>query len=112
MTTPPPEPQPAPGDAGLAGRVDQIERKQDGLDTKLDRIIGMFSDTDVTRADDPAAAQADMTEQMKEAVRAVNAEAAAAKTEPGKPAPETTPREVMVKGKERLQAAIFGKDPK
>jgi hypothetical protein len=64
---------------------------------------------------DPAAAGADMAEQMKQAVRDVQAEGDA---ELGKavrlgaagtrPAAESSPREVTVRGKDRLQAAFFG----
>lgn len=103
--------------APVDARVDRIEREQERQGGVLDRIVGMLGDTDrdttTTRADNPATDAADMTEQMRQAVRDVNAEAAAAATkEPSKPEPETTPREVMVKGKERLQRALFGSDPK
>lgn len=56
---------------------------------------------------------------MRTAVREVNAEAAAAERDRQhaadheqmrKPAPEQAPREVMVKGKARLQKALFGGD--
>lgn len=101
-------------------RVSRIEREQDRQGGVLDKIVGMLGNRDdppdtgsVTRGDDPKTAAADMGEQMRQAVRDVRAEEAAASTskEPDKPAPETTPREVMIKGKERLQRALFGTDP-
>ena len=115
MTTPPP-PEPAPS-APVDERVTRIEREQERQGGVLDRIVGMLGDTGsnetVTRADNPAASAADMGEQMRQAVRDVRAEeAAASKPEPTTPAPETTPREVMIRGKERLQRALFGGDPK
>jgi len=115
MTTPPPEPAPA---APVDERVTRIELEQDRQGTVLDRIVSILgddtsSDTTVTRADNPVASVADMGEQMRQAVRDVRAEEAAASTTQDKtPPPETTPREVMIRGKERLQRALFGGDPK
>lgn len=116
MTTPPPEP---PAAAPLDNRVSKIEAEQERQGGVLDKIVGMLADapdsnTTVTRADEPpAAAATDMTEQMRQAIRDVSAEAAAAgKQEPASPPAETTPREVMIRGKERLQRALFGSDPK
>ena len=113
MTTPPETP---PASAPVDERVTRIEREQERQGTVLDRIVGILgdtpSDTTVTRADAPASV-ADMGEQMRQAVRDVRAEeAAASKPEATTPPPETTPREVMIRGKERLQRALFGSDPK
>ena len=98
-------------------KVEHEQERQGGLLDKIWDKLGGTSpegDTSVTRADDPKAAAADMTEQMRQAVRDVRAEeaAAAGTQEPKKPEPETTPREVMIKGKAKLQSALFGKDPK
>lgn len=113
MTTPP-EPAPPDGDsAPLAKRVDGLEAEQQRqggiLEEIRDRLTGQPPAPPV-KGDDPPVSAADMAEQMRQAVRDVNAEAAAAKGTPGAPEPETTPREVMVKGKEKLQRALFGGD--
>jgi hypothetical protein len=116
LTTTPPEPaaDPAPPPAGapLEARVGEIERKQDRTDGKIDKVIEMLTGRDhpTTSADAPAAGAADITEQVRQAVRDVNAESA--KSEPKAPAPEMTPREVGVRGKDRLQKFLFGGDPK
>jgi hypothetical protein len=122
VTTPPADP-PAPAaddSAPLAKRVDTIEAEQQRQGGILDEIRAKLTgspegDTHVTKGTDPpAASAADMAEQMRQAVRDVRAEeaAAAAKGKPAEPAPETTPREVMVRGKDRLQRLMFGGDPK
>jgi hypothetical protein len=104
--------------AADAQRINRIEREQERQGGILDRIVGILGssrddDDSVTRGGEPALSAGDMAEQMRQAVRDVRAEeAAAAKTEPATPAPETAPREVAVRGKDRLQAAIFGKNPK
>jgi hypothetical protein len=120
--TTPPEPQPAPapaGDAPLAKRVDTIEAEQQRQGGILEEIRDKLTGTShpgqpdqVTRGDDPGPSAADMGEQMRQAVRDVRAEEAAAKQEPTTPPPETTPREVMIKGKEKLQKIMFGGDRK
>lgn len=112
----------AGGDEGrpLAARVDTIEAEQQRQGGILEQIRDHLTGTDhpsqpdnVTRADTPAASAAEMAEQMRQAVRDVNAEAAAASTaQPARPEPETTPREVMVRGKDKLQRVLFGGDPK
>lgn len=118
MTAAPPEPAaPAAGDP-LPERVGKIEAEQERQGGMLDKIWDKLSgspegDSHVTSGTGPAAGPGDMTEQMRQAVRDVNAEAAAAvKDKPATPEPETTPREVMVKGKARLQRALFGGDPR
>jgi hypothetical protein len=109
---------PVDNTAPLAARVDGLETEQKRQGGILDRIEGLLTtsgDTTVTSADQPPAADAaGMAEQMRQAVRDVNAEAAAAapKDAPKAPAPETTPREVMIKGKDKLQRVLFGGDPK
>jgi len=114
-----------PGQDAEGGRIESIdsiraeqERQAGLLDTILARLPGVGDgDTSVTTGTEAPAPAADMTEQMRQAVRDVQAEADA---EAGKqlrlggkrPEPETTPREVMVKGKDRLQRLLFGGDPK
>jgi hypothetical protein len=107
----PAETTPAP-DAPLAQRVDGLEveqKRQGGVLDRIENLLTTSGDT-VTSADQPpAAAAADMGEQMRQAVRDVRAEEAAAA--PAPPPPETTPREVMIRGKDKLQRALFGSDP-
>lgn len=113
-------PQPAPVAADpLPERVGKIEAEQERQGGILDKILGKLDglspadNPGVTRGTEPPAGPADMGEQMRQAVRDVNAEAAAAaKDKPAAPEPETTPREVMIKGKERLQRALFGGEPR
>lgn len=113
MTQPATEPEPAPGDT-LETRVGKLETGQESIGAKVDKILGILDkkpggDETVTSADAPPPA-ADMTEQMKEAVRAVNAESAAAKPDP--PKPEVPPREAGQPFRERLGRAIHGREPK
>jgi hypothetical protein len=121
VTTPPepkPDPAPAPAAGALEGRVGKIEAEQERQGGLLDKILGKLTgddgDTTVITGSEPPPAAGDMTEQMRQAVRDVQAEADA---EVGKAhrlgrKPETSPREVMVRGKDRLQRALFGGDPK
>jgi hypothetical protein len=119
LTTTPPEKTettpPADSSAPLERRVGDLERGQERQDSKLDEVIDLLSgsaggDTPAASADQPPAGAADITEQVRQAVRDVNAEAAS--KEQGRPAPEMTPREVGVKGKAKLQGWLFGGDPK
>lgn len=123
MTTPPepkPDPAAAPDGGPLEGRVSSIEAEQQRQGGLLDKILGKLTgddgDTSVTEGTEPPAAAGDMAEQMRQAVRDVQAEADAevgkAHRLGRKPEPETSPREVMVKGKDRLQRALFGGDPR
>jgi hypothetical protein len=106
---------PAP-DAPLEQRVGKLESGQQTLSGKLDTIIDKLSGgssapaAPVTTADPAPSVAPDMTEQMAEAIRRVNAEAAA-KSTPAVPEPEQTPREITVRGKEKLQHLLFGKEP-
>lgn len=113
---------PAPADEGapLAERVGKIETEQERqggiLDQIRDHLTGR-ADTGpapAVRGDDPGPSAADMAEQMRQAVRDVRAEEAAAATKdtPARPEPETTPREVMIRGKDKLQRVLFGGDKK
>lgn len=122
MTTPP-EPAAPPADDPLPERVGKIEAEQKRQGSLLDRIASKLdglspADNDsVTKGTAPPAGPADMTEQMRQAVRDVQAETdaeagKAARLGGKRPDPETTPREVMIRGKERLQRALFGGDPK
>jgi hypothetical protein len=112
MSEPATEPAPDAG-APLAQRVDTIEteqKRQGGILDRIENLLTTSSGDTVTSADQPpAAAAADMGEQMRQAVRDVRAEEAAAA--PAPPPPETTPREVMIRGKDKLQRALFGSDP-
>jgi hypothetical protein len=107
---------PAPADPPLEQRVGKLETGQESLSGKLDTILEKLSGGGVSApapaavTADPAPAPADMTEQMRQAVRDVQAETLA-KTAPATPAPEITPREITVRGKEKLQRMLFGKDP-
>jgi hypothetical protein len=109
MTTPTPEPQPA---EGLEPRVAKLETGQDSLMERVDKILGILEkpagDEPVTRADEPPAA--DMAEQMRQAVRDVHAETAAA--EAAKPKPEVTPREAGQPFRQRLGEVLHGREPK
>ena len=106
-------------DQSLGKRVDGLETEQKRQGGVLDRIEGLLTDRDkdsgtVVNADPPPAGvnPAEMAEQMKQAVRDVQAEddAALGRQVRHRPPPEQTPREVMVKGKARLQRALFGGD--
>jgi hypothetical protein len=112
VTTPPAAP--APADPPLEQRVGKLETGQESLSGKLDTIIEKLSGSPAPApaavTADPAPAPADMTEQMRQAVRDVQAETLA-KSAPATPAPEITPREITVRGKEKLQRIFFGKDP-
>jgi hypothetical protein len=97
------------------GKIEAEQERQGGL---LDKIAAKLDGGSqqppaaepVTRADP---APGDMAEQMRQAVRDVNAEQAQADAAKDKtPAPEQAPREVMIRGKARLQRALFGGDPK
>lgn len=124
MTATPPEPAaPAAGNDPLPERVGKIEAEQERQGGILDQILGKIDglspagDTSVTTGTTPPAGPADMTEQMRQAVRDVQAEAdaeagRAARLGPKRPEPETTPREVMLKGKDKLQRIVFGGDPR
>ena len=84
-------------DGNLGERVGKLEQGQERQDGKLDQILGMLTGAKDKPADpvttaDPAPAAADMAEQMRQAVRDVNAEAAAATPAPSRPDPETSPR--------------------
>lgn len=84
------------------------------MSERIDKILGLLDKKPadpagpVTTAD-PAPGP-DMAEQMREAVRAVHAEEAAAAA--SKPKPEVTPREAGQPARSRLAAALYGKEPK
>jgi hypothetical protein len=114
MTTPPPEPTPTPAtepDGSLTERVGKLETGQDTIAGKVDRILGILDkpdgDAPATTADAPAA---DMGEQMRQAVRDVQAETAAAGV--SAPKPEVRPREAGQPFRQRLAEVIHGKEPK
>lgn len=98
-------------------RIEDEQRDQRGILTEIrDHLTGAGSGDaggSVTQASDPAPA-GDMAEQMRQAVRDVNAErdhdAEHAKLR--QPPPETSPREIVVRGKEKLQNVLFGGDRK
>lgn len=115
MTQPATEPEPAPGDT-LETRVGKLETGQESISGKVDKILGILDKPadpaaePVTTAD--PAPPADMGEQMKEAVRAVNAETAAAAAKKDPPKPETPPREAGQPFREKLGQVIHGREPK
>ena len=114
MTTPPEPtpstPEPAP-DGSLPERVSKLETGQDTIASKVDRILGILDkpdgDAPATTADAPAA---DMGEQMRQAVRDVQAETAAAGA--SAPKPEVRPREAGQPFRQRLAEVIHGREPK
>lgn len=118
----PPAPAPAPAPAAgtpsleeLARRQQATDQKIDKTDGKLDEVLGLLRGGKTPPAGGPGpapAAPADMAEQMRQAVRDVAAEQAASKPPPAAPAPEVPPREVLVRGKARLQRVLFGEEPK
>lgn len=116
MTTPPAEPQPAPGDT-LETRVGKLETGQESIAGKVDKILGILDKPadpaaePVTTAD-PAPDAPDMAEQMRQAVRDVHAEAAAAAAKDSKPKPEVQPREAGQPFRQRLGEVIHGREPK
>lgn len=114
MTSPPPpDPAPAPAGQGDSERIRRLEDHQQQVDGKLDKILGMLKPGDgadpVTQPGPAPAPAPDIGEQMRQAVRDVAAEQASA--QPQQPPAETAPREIGVRGKNRLQARLFGKDP-
>jgi hypothetical protein len=121
VTTPPEPPKEKQEDGGapVGERVTRIEAEQERQGGLLDKILGKLSGTGddrkaepVTQGTDPAAGPADMTEQMRQAVRDVQAEddadAGRAARLGKRPEPETTPREVTLRGKDKLQKFLFG----
>lgn len=107
-----PEPQP---EQSLDKRVGALETGQESLAEKIDKILGIVSGghkpepTEPVTQADPA--PQDMAEQMRQAVRDVNAEQdqAAAKS---KPEPEHKPREAGQPGRQRAARIMYGKEPK
>lgn len=114
MTQPATEPEPAPGGT-LETRVGKLETGQESIAGKVDRILGILdkpgqpADPPVTAAD--PAPPADMAEQMRQAVRDVNAEAAAAAPKEA-PKPEVQPREAGQPFRQRLGEVIHGREPR
>lgn len=105
----------APEARGLESRVERLETGQESmsskLDTILDRLTGKPAEQEPVTAADPAPDPVDIGEQMRQAVRDVHAEtAAAAKKDP--PKPEVQPREAGQPLKTRLAAVLYGKEPK
>lgn len=111
-------------------RIDQLEQRQNSMDSKLDRILDRLggggkdqgdagSSGQPARQDPPADRPGQIQDQMAEAIRAVRAEEKAeearrqhdADHQRMKPPQETAPREVTVRGKARLQRALFGGEP-
>jgi hypothetical protein len=111
VTTPPEPTEPAP-DGSLTERVGKLETGQESIAGKVDRILGLLdkpgTPAESTTTADPA--PADMTEQMKEAVRAVHAETAAA--DAAKPKPEQRPREAGQPFRQRLAEVVHGREPR
>jgi hypothetical protein len=109
--TTPPAPEPAP-DASLSERVGKLETGQDSLSERIDRILGILDkkpegDPPVTGADAPPP---DITEQVKKAIRDVQAETPP--PSPATPAPETPPREAGQPRRQRLAEVLYGREKK
>jgi hypothetical protein len=102
------------------GAIETEQREQRGM---LDKILTAVSGTggqaaatahraDTTVVDDRLDRPSRIQDQMKEAIRAVNAEQQQAQQPgPAAPAAEAAPAEVAIRGKQRLQQIVFGKDP-
>lgn len=101
---PPAEPK---ADGSQQQQINDIRAEQQRQGTAIDRILGILDKPgDPSPPSQPEARpEADMVEQMKTAVRAVNAEAAASRPEPK---PEVPPREPGKK-RDRMQRVLFGK---
>jgi hypothetical protein len=107
-------------------RLDTIEAEQARQGGVLDKLVSLVEGgkgSDGGQGAPPAtgdpAPAADMTAQMREAVRAVRAEEAAAAAAAAhdadhatlrKPAPETPPREAIGR-RAKIQRVLFGEDP-
>lgn len=110
MTTPSPKPQ---HPEELEPRVAKLETGQESMSERIDRILGILDTghgqgdggASTTTTADPAPA-ADMAEQMRQAVRDVHAEQAAAAPEPE---PEKPPREAGQPLKQRMARVLYGK---
>lgn len=100
---------------GLEPRVEKLEAQNETMSGKLDAILDKLTSRPaeqepVTTAD-PAPDPVDIGEQMRQAVRDVHAEtAAAAKKDP--PKPEVPPREAGQPARQRLATVLYGKEPK
>jgi len=111
MTTPP-EPAAPSGEPERIASIAELRAEQQRQAGVLDEIKALLAGRGdppgqpVTRGDPPPADVPDIGEQMRAAIRAVNAERDA-KTTP--PPPEKPPREVGgIRGKARLQRGLFG----
>ena len=134
VTTPKPDAgQQPPADPGKKQEdqptIAELAQRQERTEGKLDKILGILGDKGEhtqahadaqdhvqDRLDRPGRIQ----DEMRQAVRDVRAEEAAEEArrqhdaehqQLRKPPPETAPREVAVKGKARLQRALFGGEP-
>ena len=103
-----PTPDPAP-DGTLDQRVSSLETGQQTLTEKIDELLGIVkSDREPTTTADPPPAP-DITEQVRQAIRDVNAE----QPPPAKaPEPEKPPREAGQPHRDRLHSVLFGKEGK
>jgi hypothetical protein len=128
MTDKPADPpaDPKPADEGLKTRVDGLEAEQQRQGGVLDEIRQLLTGgtgkpgpgngpdrKDPLAGPDPGS----VAEQMRQAVRDVRAEEAAADHDAHHaqlkaPPPEVKPDEVMIRGKARAQKFLFGSDPK
>ena len=121
MTDPPAPPAPAgppPPGPTTEDRQDrqiaELRTEQQRQGTVLDELRSLIKGQQdgpgapPVRGDPPPAAAPDITEQVRQAVRDVNAEQAVAGAKPAPPKPERRPREVGQPGRQRLQRFLFG----
>lgn len=109
-----PAPPPAPP-AGTEARQDaaiaELRTEQGRQGGVLDELLGLVKGgagpAPAAKGDPPPAPAVDMAEQMRQAVRDVQAERDKAATPP-KLKPETRPREVGQPRRQKLQAWLFG----
>lgn len=118
---------PGQGDpeTGRIQSIQELSARQDRMDGKLDQLLSRFGIGDGGQGvapaqqpaqqqppNDPGARPALMQDQMRQAIRDVNAEQAAAaakaQSQQQQPPAEQSPREVTLRGKERLQRWLFG----
>jgi Sec-independent protein translocase protein TatA len=122
---PPAEPEPqqqADPEPGRITSIEDLSARQDRTESKLDRVLDLLGGKD--KDDTPTAAKPSGLglDDIKKAIRDVGAEqqqqqadaAHAAEHDQLRQArqkePEHQPRDVMIRGKERLQRVLFGGD--
>lgn len=125
----PPEPaQPAADqETGRITTIEDLSARQDRTESKLDQILGLLGSSSKDQApaaagDGSAAAPGFGMNEIKQAIRDVGAEQQQKEADAAHAAehdrlrgaqqqqkePEHTPRDAMIRGKERLQKVLFG----